>query len=90
VPDDFSKYEAMKRSGSSADEVFREAVGDGVDPISRVRLIRAVFGLTPREAKDVVVRGEGVASSLDRHQERLAEELSRGSKAGPAPTGRPG
>lgn len=74
--DDFSKYEAMKRSGSSAEEVFLEAVQDRIDPITRIRLIRAVFCLTPGQAKEVVVRAEGEAESLDSHQANIAKKLT--------------
>jgi len=34
--DELSKYERMKDSGSSPEDVYREASRDGVDPIARI------------------------------------------------------
>jgi hypothetical protein len=65
MKDDFSKYEMMRDSGSSPEDVYREAVKDGIDPIGRIRLIRAVHALTPGQAKEIVLRAEGDAESLD-------------------------
>jgi hypothetical protein len=79
MTDDFSKFEQMKRSGASAEEVFLEAVRDRIDPISRIRLIRAVFSLTPGQAKEIIVRAEGEAASLDQHQANIAKKLTEGS-----------
>ena len=77
MTDDFSKYEMMKDAGSSPDELYREAVRSGVEPITRIRLIRTVCALSPRQAKEVVVRAEGKAGSFDQHQSEIAEDLSR-------------
>jgi hypothetical protein len=77
MSDDFSTYEKMKDAGASPEDVYREAVENGVDPITRIRLIRAVFSLSPGEAKEVVVRAQGEAESLDQHQGKIAEHLSR-------------
>ena len=49
--DDFSKYEMMRDAGSSPEDVYREAVKNGVDPITRIRLIRAVYSLSPGRRK---------------------------------------
>jgi hypothetical protein len=73
--DDFSKYELMKASGSSAEQVWLEAVRDNVDKITRIRLIRAVFCLTLVGAKEVQVRAEGLAGSLEQHQEKFIEPV---------------
>ena len=75
MSDDYSKYETMKHSGSSPEDVYREASRDGIDPIGRIRLIAAVYSLSPGQAKEVVVRAEGEAESLDRHQDQIAEDL---------------
>ncbi|MGC8640260.1 MAG: hypothetical protein ACP5XB_10340 [Isosphaeraceae bacterium] len=40
--DDFTKYELMKAAGSSPENLYREAARSGVDPITRIRLIRIV------------------------------------------------
>ena len=79
--DHFPKYEEMKRSGSSPDEVYRQAIDDKVDLITRIRMIRSVFGLSPGGAKEVVVRAAGESKSLDQHQEKIANELIQRSLA---------
>lgn len=75
MKDDFTKYESMRDAGTSPELVYQAAVQDGLDPITRVRLIRAVFCLSPGQAKEVIVRAEGLAASLDQHQENIAKAL---------------
>ena len=48
---------------------------DGLDPIARIRMIRAVYSLSPRQAKEVLLRAEGIATSLDQFQSALATRL---------------
>lgn len=67
MTDDFTKYETMRDAGSSPEELYREAVRSGVEPITRIRLIRTVCALSPGQAKEVVLRAEGEAESLDQH-----------------------
>ena len=76
MKDDFSNYESMRDAGSSPEELYQEAVRRGVDAITRIRLLRAVCALSPRQAKEVVVRAEGQAESLNQHQAKIAEDLS--------------
>ena len=73
--DDFSRYEKMKETGSSPEEVYREAVKSRVDAITRIRLVRAVYSLSPGQAKEVIARAEGHAEALDQHQANIAENL---------------
>jgi hypothetical protein len=75
LSDNFKKYELMRDSGSTAEQVYQVAVADGIDAITRVRLVRAVFALSPRQAKEVIVRAERQAESLDQYQERIAQAL---------------
>ncbi len=75
MQDNFSKYQSMKDTGSSPVQVYQEAVRDGIDPITRIRLIRAVFSLSPGQAKEVIIRAEGEAESLDEYQEKIAEAI---------------
>jgi hypothetical protein len=75
MSDDFTKYELMKRSGSSPTQVYLESVRDNVDNITRIRLIRSVFSLSMREYKEVWVRAEGIAESLEQHEENIFEIL---------------
>jgi hypothetical protein len=75
MKDDFSKYELMKVSGSSAEQVWLEAVRDNLDMITRIRLIRTVFSLSFVDAKEVWVRAEGIADSLEQHQEKFIKPV---------------
>jgi hypothetical protein len=75
VSDDFSKYVAMKSAGSTAEQVYSQATRDGLDAITRIRLVRAVFSLSPGQAKEVALRADGVAQSLDEHQGKIADSL---------------
>ncbi len=76
MTDDFSKYEVMRDAGSCPEDLYREAVRNGVDAITRIRLLRTVCALSPGQAKEVVVRAEGQADSLSQHQGKIAEDLS--------------
>jgi hypothetical protein len=67
----------MRKSGASPEDVYRSAEQDGVDAITRIRLIRAVYSLSLGQAKEVVVRADGRASSLDEHQAKIADNLQR-------------
>jgi hypothetical protein len=77
VKDDFSKYEKMRDAGASAEDVYREAARDGLDTITQIRLIRAVYSLSLGEAKDVFVRAEGLAESRNEFQGMIADCLER-------------
>ena len=58
MEDDFSKYESLRRGGAPVDAAYLKAMEDGLDAITRIRLIRLVYSLTPREAKEVFNRVE--------------------------------
>ncbi len=77
MSDDFTKYEAMRDAAVGAEDVYRAAAEDGVDAITRMRLIRAVFSLSPRQAKEVIIRAEGQASSLEEYQGKIADNLHK-------------
>lgn len=81
VNDDFSKYEAMRDARATREDVCRAAKKDGVDSITMFRLIRRVFNLSFPEAKEVILRAEGVANSLDEHEGRIADEIERMTKS---------
>ncbi|HET6878897.1 MAG TPA: hypothetical protein VFI31_02005 [Pirellulales bacterium] len=83
MPDDFTRYEAMQRSGACPEEIYRAASRNGLDDITRIRLIRVVCSLSLGEAKEVMLRAEGDASTLDEFQQGIAEAIERqpGQKA---------
>jgi len=74
---DFSKYHALRRKGLTPAEVYHQAVADGVDEISCIRLLREVFNLTLVDAKRVIVGASDRAESLEDHQENLFPSLKR-------------
>ena len=73
--DDFSKYHQQRRDGATAEQVFRVGAQGGLDLITRIRMIRAVYGLSPMQAKEVMLRAEEIAGSLEEHQQRIANTL---------------
>ena len=75
MEDDFSKYKTMRHSGVSPENVYREAARDGLDTITRIRLIRSIYSLSPAQAKAVWVRAEGLAESLDEHQGKMVDTV---------------
>jgi hypothetical protein len=74
--DNFLQYESMRDAGSTPEEVYRASTRDGLDSITRIRLIRAVYSMSLRQAKEVWVRAENVAESLAQYQARTAEVIS--------------
>lgn len=77
MADDFTLYESMRRSGAGSEEIYRAASANGVDPITRIRLIRALCSLSLREAKEVILRAEGQAATINEFQEGIAEAIER-------------
>ena len=66
----------MRDEGADAAAVCRRAGDDGVDPISRVRMVRAVFGLDLGEAKEVMIAVEGrTAGDLLAPLQKALDEL---------------
>jgi hypothetical protein len=65
----------MRDSGASPEVVCRSAIADGHDPVTLIRLLRWVFQLSLVKAKEVRVRGEGLAGTLAEYQEKLVEPL---------------
>jgi hypothetical protein len=78
--DYFAKYETMKSDGTSAVEVYRAALADGLDPITRIRLLRTVFGLSLAEAKEVTIVASESAKSLDDFQSGIAQQIEEWSE----------
>ena len=77
---EFEKYESMKASGHTPEEVFRSAVNDGMDPIAQIRMLRVIFGLSPAHTKEVMLRADGISPSLDEHQEKIASEILKNKR----------
>lgn len=81
-------YHQMRAGGSTPQEVFRQAVADGLGRLDTLRVIRSVFGLGLLDAKEVALEVTGSPAVLAawREDRRRAESeaASRGSEyAGP-------
>ena len=79
MQDDFAKYESLKAAGNTPEQVYAVARQDGVDPIMRIRMIRAVYSLTLAQAKEVHVRAENSGKSLDRLTDLVESALQKDS-----------
>jgi hypothetical protein len=80
MAEDFRRYEAMRDAGADPQAVYQAAQREGLDGIALIRLLRAVFSLTLREAVDVRNAVEHAAA------ERLAVSLvqHRGESVAPS------
>jgi hypothetical protein len=58
-------------------DVYRETVAETKDPKAGLRAVRATFGMSVSEAKEVMLQAEGAAKSLSDHQARLAIDLEK-------------
>ncbi|MEJ1934526.1 hypothetical protein WDZ92_30380 [Nostoc sp. NIES-2111] len=66
----FRAFAGMKEQGDDALACVRAAKEAGLDTPAQVRMLRAVFGLSLAEAKEIIVKGEGWRS-LDEFQEAV-------------------
>jgi hypothetical protein len=77
--DDFSKYEALRAAGDSAEAIARVAKQDGLDVPAVIRMLRSLFTLSLPEAKEIMLRASADADSLEQHEERIADALDEQS-----------
>ncbi len=68
MKNDWSKYSALRDSGLSPPVVWRHSQVDGLNWMESVRMIRRVFHLSLKEAKEVKLQAEGVALTLEDYQ----------------------
>lgn len=61
----------------SPHDVYRETVAETKDPKAGIRALRAKFGMSVSEAKEVMLQAEGTAKSLSEHQARLVPDLEK-------------
>lgn len=81
--DDFHKYAEMRDRGVGSVDVYRTGVADGLDTFARVRMLRKVFNLSLDQAKEVIIIGDGIATSSNVHQERIAMQIEESSQVKP-------
>lgn len=73
---DIKKYAALRDTGASPVEMWRQAEADGVDQIARIRLVRELYGLSLVQAKAVMVEARS-GETLEERQEKLVEDLEK-------------
>jgi len=73
---DFSKYVAMRDRGTRAEEVFRQALQDGLDTMACLRMVRQVFHLSLIEGKAVMIKAN-TGGALQEHEEALLPGLKQ-------------
>jgi hypothetical protein len=73
---DVSVFVRMREDGLGPDEVVRRAIVMGHGHIECVFIVRKVFELSLREAKEALVVGTGAASTLEEHEARVAADLA--------------
>jgi hypothetical protein len=81
MSDDFSTFHAIKQRGESATGCARAARDAGLTFFERIRMLRAVFGVSITDAKEAIIITEGRWSSLDEYQEQLLPALEAAIKA---------
>ena len=64
----FLKFEKMRDSGLSPRDVSGAAIEDGFDFVQNLAMLRSVFGLDLRPAKEAWVQAKGFADSLSEYQ----------------------
>ena len=74
--EDINKYELLKSSGCDPRSVYLEARNDGHDLVARVRILRAVFGLTLREAKKIGFEADS-GKTLESQEQALVDDFVR-------------
>jgi hypothetical protein len=66
----YKKYAIMKKEGKTACEIYLSAKTDGLDSAQRFKILWFVCGLSPADAKEVMVCADTGAKSLSEYQER--------------------
>lgn len=56
--DQFEKYERMRDAGKSPQDIYEAAKSEGLDSISLIKALRAVFNLSMNEATEIIDRVE--------------------------------
>lgn len=73
-------FEVLRDRGASPSVACRIASAWGLERIERIRMLRVVYGLSLRDAKEVMIVDSGLAASLDEHQARVFAELMAASE----------
>ncbi len=70
-----SHYEQMKQNGRTAEDACRTALKAGESRLAVMKVLHDVFGLDAMATKEVMLKAEETATSIDEHEGRIAKEL---------------
>lgn len=70
-------YEQMKRDGCSAEDVCRSVLAAGESRLTAMKVLHSVFALDAMATKEIMLRAEGTAQSIDEHEGRIAEAMDK-------------
>lgn len=73
--DDFQKYKEFADQGATPNDISLAAKAEGGHFIERIKLVRQIFGLSLKEAKEVTIVADGLGTSLDDYQAKLIPGL---------------
>jgi hypothetical protein len=70
------EYLRLKSEGYSAERIYAQAKSDGMTDMYCIKLVMYVFELDVPKAKDVMVRANGLAESLNSYQQKLFDSIT--------------
>jgi len=73
---EFTRYVELATAGATRVEVYRAGRAAGLGEIDAIRMLRYVFGMSLKEAKETSIMASGSAGSLKEHEEEIARQLS--------------
>lgn len=72
---EFEQFRKWKLDGMSAHDAYRRARQMGVTEVDSIRMLRSVFELSLRDAKEVTIVASGTATSLEEHEASVASDV---------------
>jgi hypothetical protein len=75
--DEFKKYSELAEQGATPNDISLAAKADGVGFMERLKLVRQIFALSVKEAKEVTIVADGLGTSLDDYQAKLVPALEK-------------
>ena len=72
---DMRAYERMKQDDCTPEDACRAALKAGESRLAVMKILHDVFGLDAMATKEVMLKADETASSIDEHEDRIAEEV---------------
>lgn len=72
---DITKYDSMKESGASPEDICRAMLEDELTWSECIRTLRQILALDLVGAKELIIVASGQAESLEQHQENIAKVI---------------